>query len=253
MNCETSIIVPNYNNGKYLQACIESILIQDYKNYEIIVIDDNSQDESLKILENYKLNPKLKVLKLNKNKGPSFCRNIGIRISKGKYIAFLDSDDYWEPNKLSTQINYIKKNSYDFTYTDYYSFKEINNKKKILKETNVRKKFDLKSFLIDTSIGTSTIIISKNCISTIRFKKTPIMEDYLFKCNLLRKGYYAFKASDKKLTAYRISQESRNSNVLKNIFTLWQINKNYNKLNFIKNFYSILMVSFRSIMKYGLK
>ena len=117
MNCETSIIVPNYNNGKYLQACIESILIQDYKNYEIIVIDDNSQDESLKILENYKLNPKLKVLKLNKNKGPSFCRNIGIRISKGKYIAFLDSDDYWEPNKLSTQINYIKKNSYDFTYT----------------------------------------------------------------------------------------------------------------------------------------
>ena len=79
------------------------------------------------------------------------------------------------------------------------------------------------------------------------------MEDYLFKCNLLRKGYYAFKASDKKLTAYRISQESRNSNVLKNILTLWQINKNYNKLNFIKNFYSILMVSFRSIMKYGLK
>ena len=253
MNCEISIIIPNYNNDKFLKDCIESILAQDYKNYEAIIIDDNSTDNSLQILEKYKRNTEIKIVYLKKNKGPSFCRNLAIRMSKGKYIAFLDSDDVWEKTKLSKQIIYIKKNNYDFTYTDYYSFKELKNQNKIIKKTNVKNFFDYQTFLTDTSIGTSTMIISKKCIGSTRFKKTQIMEDYLFKCNLLKKGYTAFKASDEKLTAYRIRTGSRNSNIFKNILTLWHINKSYNKLNFVKNFYSLLMVSIKSLSKYGLK
>ncbi len=251
MKCETSIIIPNYNNGEYLNDCIDSIINQDYKNYEAIIIDDNSTDNSLETLEKHKENSRIKIITLKKNKGPSFCRNIGIRASKGKYIAFLDSDDVWKPNKLSIQITYMKNNNHNFTYTDYYSFKDLENK--IIKNTNVKKTFDYKTFLTDTSIGTSTMIISKNCIGTSRFKKTKIMEDYLFKCNLLKKGFTAFKASEEKLTAYRIRRGSRNSNIFTNILTLWHINKNYNKLNFAKNFYSLLMISIKSLGKYGLK
>ena len=94
------IIVPNYNKANYLDECIGSILNQTYVNWSLYIIDDCSTDNSSNILNKYKNEKKIKIIKLKKNKGPSFCRNLGMRLSKAEYISFLDSDDYWTNDKF---------------------------------------------------------------------------------------------------------------------------------------------------------
>ena len=89
------IIIPNYNKGMYLSAAINSVINQTYKNWKLYIIDDNSYDDSKKILKRYKKKEKINIFFFKNNKGPGFCRNLGISKSKSQYVAFLDSDDYW--------------------------------------------------------------------------------------------------------------------------------------------------------------
>ena len=132
-NKKIDIIMPNYNKERFLSEAIESVIRQTYKNWKLYIIDDFSSDNSRKILKGYKKNKKIKVYLLNKNKGPAFCRNLGLKKSNARYIAFLDSDDFWKKNKLKNQINFMfKKNIHLRLQTIFQSFKE-KNLKKILK------------------------------------------------------------------------------------------------------------------------
>ena len=145
----------------------------------------------------------------------------------------------------------MKKNKLLFTFTDYIPF--INSSEKYLKKTNIKKTFNYKEFTYDSSIGTSTMIIKRSLIKDIKFKNTNIMEDYVFKCDILRKKKVYSTKLGIPLTYYRILKGSRNSNKLRNLFTLWKLNKKYNNLNILQNFYSVIMISINSIKKYGLK
>ena len=107
MNTNIDIIVPNFNKGKYLDECLNSVILQDYKNWILYIIDDNSDDNSKNILSKYKDNPKIKIIELKKNKGPAFCRNLGMRISNSNFVSFLDSDDFWVPNKISSHLKFM--------------------------------------------------------------------------------------------------------------------------------------------------
>ena len=118
---DVDIILPNYNNGKYLKETINSIIAQTYKNWKLFIIDDNSQDNSKEIIGNYK-GEKIEIVYLSKNKGVAFCRNLAIRLSDSKYISFIDSDDYWSQNKLKEQILFMEKFNHEFTYTNYTPF-----------------------------------------------------------------------------------------------------------------------------------
>ncbi len=248
---EVDVIVPNFNKGKFLEECIESVLEQDFDSWKLYIIDDNSTDNSLKILKKYESNSKINIIKLKKNKGPSFCRNLGIRLSKSSYISFLDSDDLWSKKKLSGQIEFMKKNNYDFTYNDYVSFID-SDKKKYINKTNIVSKLNFNKFTKNSSINSSTMIVKRNIIKGIFFKKIAILEDYLFKCQLLSKGFIAFKYPDN-MDYYRIIKNSRSSKRLKNIIYLWKINAQFNKFNFFKNLISVLSISINSLKKYGLK
>ena len=104
------VIVPNFNKGKFLKRCLESVVNQTYKKWRLIIVDDNSTDNSLHILKKFKNKKKIKIIKLSKNKGPSFCRNLGMKNSNNNYIAFLDSDDIWKSNKLYDQLKYMIQN-----------------------------------------------------------------------------------------------------------------------------------------------
>ena len=124
------IIIPNFNKAKYLNQCLNSIISQTYKNWKIFLIDDNSKDNSKNILKQFEGNKNIEIFYLDENKGPSFCRNIGLEKSSSELIAFMDSDDIWPENKLEKQINEMLKNNYNFTYTDFYFFFENNQSKK---------------------------------------------------------------------------------------------------------------------------
>ena len=246
------IILPNYNKSNYLEEAINSVLDQTFKNWHMYIIDDNSKDDSWKIIKKFSSLNNVKSIKLSKNMGPSFCRNYGMRISKSKYISFIDSDDTWKSNKLEKQINFMEKNNLDFTYTDYTPFFQTNKKKNYKQRTFLKDTFNFNTFIKNSSINTTTMIIRRSILGTTRFKKIKLMEDYLFKCKLLKKNNIAKKLNDD-LALYRILNKSRSSQRLKNIFWLWKINKNYNKLSFFTNLMSIIYITINSIKKYGLK
>ena len=191
-NSKVDIILPNYNKSNFIDEAINSVINQTYTNWKLLIIDDYSQDNSKQKLKNYK-NDKINVVFLSKNKGVSFCRNLGIRLSNSEYISFLDADDYWSKNKLLEQISFMKKFDYSFTYTDYTPFIEKKNKKIFKKKITAPGSFNYNQFIKNTSIGMSSMIIKRSIMETTRFKKLKICEDYLFKCEILKKGYTATK------------------------------------------------------------
>jgi len=253
-NTETSvdIILTNFNKADFLEECIQSIFRQTYASWKLYIIDDNSSDHSLKIIDKFSKRKNVKVVKLLKNKGPSFCRNFGMRISNSKYISFIDSDDIWSDSKLEKQISFMEKNNFYFTYTDYTPFFEKKGKKKFKKRTFIKNFFDYDGFIKNSSINTTTMIIKRAVLETNRFKKIELLEDYLFKCDLLKRNFIARKLGEN-LALYRILDKSRSSKRFKNIYWLWHINSNYNKLNFFRNLISVFFISLNSIKKYGIK
>lgn len=243
------IIIANYNSHKTLKKTITSVFAQTYKNWKLFIVDDNSNNQTINLLKKYKNNKKIKIFYLNKNMGAGYCRNLAIKNSTSKFISFLDSDDLWNKNKLKHQIDFMKKNNYKFTYTWYLAFKD---KSKYLKKIKAPLKFNYNSFIKNTSIGTSTMIIERTLSNNINFINTKICEDYFYKCKLLKKNNFAH-CLPLFLTKYRITKNSLQSNKLKNLYWIWQINKKYNNLNFIKNLISIFFISLNSLKKYGFK
>ena len=238
------IVLPNFNSSKFLNQTLKSILEQTYKNWRLVIIDDCSDLKTINILKKYIKDKRIKIFWLKKNKGAGFCRNYAIKKTKSPYIAFIDSDDIWKKNKLKNQINFMTKNNYSFTYTYYETFGE---RKKIIIPPL---KFNFLSFIHNTSIATSTMMIKRSEIKNIKFTNTKICEDYFFKCKLLKKVNYAF-CLNKFLTKYRVRKDSLQSNVIRNFFWIWKINKDYNKLNLLENFFSLLHISINSIKKYN--
>ena len=245
------IILPNYNSAPYLSKTIDSIIDQTFKNWKLIIVDDSSNIETKKKLKEYESNPNINIIWLGKNKRAGFCRNLAIRNSKSEYIAFVDSDDVWEDEKLSKQLDFMIKNKHYFTYTNYITFTSSNkfsNLRKVIPE----KYFTFKKFIKNTSIGTSTMIVKRSSIGNIKFSNTKICEDYFFKCQILKKVHYAYCLPES-LTKYRIRRGSLQSNKVRNLYWIWYINKKFNKLNFFENCVSLISISINSLRKYGFK
>ena len=244
------VILPNYNKSKFIEDAINSVIAQTYNNWHLYIIDDNSTDNSVEAINKFSNLTNVTVVKLHKNKGPAFCRNYGMRISQSKYIAFIDSDDGWTNNKLEKQISFMEKNNFDFTYTDYTFFFDVNEKKNFEKKTNTRNYFDYDSFTKNSQINTTTMIITRSILGSHKFKKVKMHEDYLFKCEILKNNNIAHKLND--ITAfYRILDKSRSRKRLQSIYWLWHVNKNYNRLQLIRNIISIFFITINSIKKYG--
>tara|TARA_B110000285_G_scaffold225936_1_gene284896 strand:+ start:1167 stop:1946 length:780 start_codon:yes stop_codon:yes gene_type:complete len=244
-----SIILPNYNSYKTIVPTINSILRQSYKNWELIIVDDASSEKTRKILIKYEKIKKIKIIYLKKNKGAGYCRNIAIKNSSSYYLAFIDSDDLWEKNKLKLQIKFMRDNNYNFTYTYYKTF---SNNAQIIKNIKTPKKFNFDTFTKNTSIATSTMVLRRTTANKIKFSNTKICEDYYYKCQMLKKNKYGYCYPDY-LTYYQISKNSLQSNRIRNLYWMWKINKNLNNFNIINNLISIFSISFNSLKKYGLR
>lgn len=113
-----SIIMPSYNTAEYISDSIKSIQAQTYPNWELIIVDDCSTDNSMEVIRSFN-DPRIKLLQNDKNSGAAISRNNALREAKGKWVAFLDSDDTWVPEKLEKQIRFMEEHNYAFTFTDY--------------------------------------------------------------------------------------------------------------------------------------
>ena len=239
------IILPNFNSSEYIKETIKSIIDQTFKNWKLIIVDDCSDKKTRTLLKKFSKNKRIKIYWLKKNKGAGYCRNYAIKKSKSSYLAFIDSDDIWKKDKLETQLRFMENNNYLFTYTNYETFG------KKIKFISPAKEYDFKKFVNDTSICTSTMIIKKNILKNIKFINSEICEDYFFKCKILKicNAY----CLDNYLTKYRIRKNSLQSSSLKNFYWIWKINREYNKFNFLENFFSLFFISINSLRKYGFK
>lgn len=119
MNDVVSIIMPSYNTAKYIGESIESVQSQTYPYWELFIVDDCSTDNTDEIVEKYLCDKRIHYIKNEKNSGAAVSRNHALREAKGKWIAFLDSDDLWYPEKLEKQIKFMEDNGYHFSYTNY--------------------------------------------------------------------------------------------------------------------------------------
>jgi len=249
MQNKVAIILPNYNSHNFIKTTINSITKQSYRNWELFIVDDCSEKKTIKILKNFNKNKKINLIFLKKNKGAGYCRNLAIKKSKSKYIAFIDSDDLWHKNKLKLQIKFMQKKNYDLTYTHYNTFSFKSSKVKNIKVPN---KFNFNSFIKNTSIATSSMVIKRSAANGIKFSNSKICEDYYYKCQLLKKIGFAYRCPGY-LTQYQIRKNSLQSNRIRSLYWMWKINNKLNNFNTLRNLISIFLISINSIKKYGLR
>lgn len=204
-----SVVVPCYNCEKYIEETINSILNQTFSNFEILVVDDLSTDNTECILEKLrKKDKRIKYFKLLKKGGATGARNKALREAKGKYIAFLDGDDLWKPEKLEKQVKFMEDNNIYFSYTDYEYMDE--KSKRLNRMRKCPFKMSYLRMLLGDSVGCLTVIYNAEQTGLIQIPNIGKRNDYALWCEVLKKVRKGYKYPEI-LALYRKSSGSLSS------------------------------------------
>ena len=243
-----SIITPNYNCASFIGQTIESVLSQTYKNWEMLIIDDCSTDNSIEIIEKYiKQDTRIKLFKTKFNSGsPIEPRNIGIQIAQGRFIAFLDSDDIWLSDKLEFQIPLFDDINVAIVYSNYEKMTDTGERKnRIIKAP---KRLCYKQLLKSNYIGCLTAIYDVSKSGKVFFSKFR-HEDYVLWLTILRFGYIAVNTNT--LGAlYRIRENSITSNKLIVLKWQWIIYRDFLKLSIVYSIYYFCFYAVNAFLKH---
>ena len=242
-----SVIITYYKKKDFIKRTLKSILNQTYKNFEVIFVFDENNLTDIEYIKLLLIQFKKKKIIINKkNLGVAKSRNLAIRNSKGKYLAFIDSDDIWKKNKLLKQLNFMEKNSYYFSFTSY---EVIDEKDKILKLQKVNSDANYSNLIKSNFIGLSTVMINKKILTNLNFPNLTTQEDFGLWLKLARKGF-KLKHLNQTLSSWRDCKNSLSSSTftkLKDAFTLYYI---YEKKNLTSSFFSVLVLSYNKLIKY---
>ena len=241
-----SVIIPYYKKKEYIISSINSVLNQTYKNLEIIIIYDDLNKEDLNLLKKIKKKDKrIKIYINKKNLGAGRSRNKGIKLSKGIFVAFLDSDDIWKKNKLKKQIFFMKKNGINASHTSYTI---INSNNKIIGSRNA-KDMSYKLLLKSCDIGLSTVVLKKEIItSKIKFANIKTKEDYVLWLKITLNNNKIFALKDN-LTKWRKLEDSLSSSKLQKIYDGYLVYRKYMNFNLLKSFGFLMLLSFNYFLK----
>lgn len=245
MNHKVSIIMPTYNSEMFIRETICSVLNQTYHDFELLICDDCSNDNTTKILNNFKKSDnRIKVFLNKTNLGPAVARNVCIKNATGRYIAFLDSDDIWNVNKLSVQINFMRNHNVAFTYSPFDIINESGN---FVKHVIVPDSINYTGLLKSQVIGCLTAVYDTNYFDKVYMPEIKRRQDFALWLKLLKLVPNAYSVSQS-LCSYRVSSHSLSSNKFKAIFYTWLVYYKIEKINiFFCVFYfsSYLVHSFK--------
>lgn len=242
-----SIIMPTYNSEKYISYSIKSVINQSYSKWELLVIDDGSNDETSNIIKKFqKVDTRIKYIRNEKNLGVSATRNRGIKLSRGTWIAFLDSDDIWEVQKLETQLNISHEKNVDFLFTGS-SFIDENNKKYSGK-LQVPSMVTYEKLKKHNVISCSSVLIKSEHFKTIKMENDAIHEDYAAWLQILKTGIKAY-GIDEPLLIYRLSKHSKSGNKFKTFKMTFGVFRFIGLDNLSSTFYTFCHV-LNSLKKY---
>jgi|TARA_B100000073_G_scaffold275317_1_gene235303 teichuronic acid biosynthesis glycosyltransferase TuaG len=242
-----SVVIPYFKKREYINKCIQSVLRQNYKNFEIIIIYDDQDYSDLSYLKSIaKKNKRIQLITNSKSLGAGLSRNKGIKIAKGKFIAFLDADDYWDKNKLKFQLKFMKKNNYLVSHTSYQI---IDKKDKNISSRVAKNFFRLEDLLYSCDIGLSTMMLKKNIFSkNIRFPNIKTKEDFILWLNILKKKI-PIMGYNKKLTYWRKLDNSLSSSTYQKLFDGFKVYYVYMNYSFVKSIFYLFCLSINFLKK----
>lgn len=239
-----SIITPTYNSSRFIEETIKSVLKQSYSNWEMIIVDDNSTDDTFEIVSKY-LSNKIKYFKLGANSGAAITRNYAIKIASGNYLAFLDSDDLWDEFKLEKQLDFMIKNNYHFTSTRFQRINEnsekINWYSKYIKIRDYNK-------LLKRCPGNSTIMYNCDVLGKTYIEDIKKRNDYVMWLSVIKKSKYIYELAEI-LTSYRIRGTSLSNNKYKLVKYQWFVYRKIERLPLIRSIYILSIHIIRGILK----
>ena len=237
-----------YNAEKFIGKTIESVLAQTYQNWEMLIMNDVSTDNSLAIVSLYaKKDERIKIVNTEKNVGVVKGRNFLIDLASGKYIAFLDADDYWHNEKLEKQIKFMKEKNASISCTEYTRVKE--NEEKI-NDVIIKEEISYNDMLKNNYLGCLTVIYDAKKIGKRYFKELEKNEDYVLWLEIVKdvNTIYGLKEN---LAYYRVLDNSRSSNKVKTAKVRWEIYRKIEKLSLLKSIYYFLHYAIRAVLKNG--
>ena len=247
LNCKVSIIIPFFKKKNYILGTIESALKQTYQNFEIFIIyDDPDRTDLFFIKKIVKKDKRIKLLINKKNLGAGLSRNRAIKHSKGKYIAFLDSDDYWKKNKLEKQIGFMEKNNFKFTHTTY---DVINLRGSFVSRRIAKNFFTTEELLRSCDIGLSTVVLYRNLLNkNCLFPDLKTKEDFVLWLKILKNKVRIF-GIDESLSKWRNTEKSLSSSILQKLKDAYKLYNYYMKFNVLKSIYFTLILSLNFLKK----
>ena len=232
-----SIITPTYNCGKFIGETIESVINQTYENWEMIIVDDCSKDNTKDIVNKYVQNDdRIKYYLLEKNSGAAIARTKAMELANGNYMAFLDSDDLWVEDKLEKQLKFMKENNFNFVCTEYEQIDEQSNPLgKIIK---VRDKANYNRVLLDCPVGNSTVMYNVKAIGKFQVPNIRKRNDDALWLKMLKKEEYIHGMKEV-LMKYRIRENSISSNKLDLVKYHWYLYREIENLSVIRSIFHI--------------
>ena len=242
-----SVIMPSYNSEKYIEATVKSVLAQTYRNWELLFVDDCSSDASLELANAFR-DERIRVFSMKENGGAALARNKAIEEARGRWIAFLDSDDLWMPEKLEKQIAYMQNNGISFSYTDYEVIDESNTGISTFKP-----RLDVcryKDILKHNHIGCLTVVYDAEKLGKVFMPTNATKrEDLACWLSILKKGEEAHCLHEC-LARYKIHSHSVSSNKLKMMKYQWQVYRKVEGLNVLRSVYYLSCWAVMGALKY---
>lgn len=230
-----SVITPTYNCAAFIDETIESVLAQTYTDWEMIIVDDQSKDNTEDVVKKY-TDPRIKYIKLEKNSGAAVARTEAMKLSEGQYMAFCDSDDLWMPDKLERQLAFMKRARHAFTCTAY---EQIDEESKALGRIIVpREKCNYNRLLLDCPVGNSTVMYDVSQMGKFEVPNIRKRNDDALWLQMLKKEKYIWGMNDV-LMKYRIRSNSISSNKLKVIKYHWILYREIEHLSVLRSLFHI--------------
>ncbi len=240
-----SIIIPYYKKKNYIEQTLKSVLNQKYKNFEILIVYDDIDKSDLLFLKTLmKKDNRIRLIINSKNIGAGMSRNKAIKMSKGSYIAFIDSDDLWHRDKLKIQLSYMIENRILISHTSYNIINH-NNLKIGFREA---KKVEYNDLLVSCDIGLSTVMVKKSLLKNRYFARLKTKEDYILWLSIARKKirFYPIK---KPLTSWRSLKDSLSSSTIQKLRDGYFVYRNFLKQSILRSLFSLFILSINYLKK----
>ena len=243
-----SIITPAFKAARFVGNAVESVISQDHSNWEMLIVDDCSPDDTTARVEEWAARDKrVRLIRQRKNGGPAAARNAALENSTGRYVAFLDIDDYWLPGKISLQLDFMRANDAVISFTGFRRISEDRSRTGRL--VRIPKRLSYSQLLGNTAIATSTVIIDRSRTGPLRMQPV-YYDDFVLWLSLLRQGHIALGLNED-LMRYRVVGKSVSRNKTKSAGEVWKTYRTVEGLGWPRSAWCFANYGARAWLKYA--